>query len=206
VAVSRLAGSKFLLRRWKKGVEEYRALLFVRKDSGITRLEDLKGKVIAFERDFSSTGYFLPKLDLLQKKFKLAAKSQSAGPVSPGEIGYIFSGDEENTLLWVLRNKVAAGAIDNEGYRGQSGKSLKNLRIIHETFPMPRHIVSYRGDLAPELVAKIKEILMRMDRSEAGRKVLKEFEHTKKFDELPASAMAPLLKAGRYIDSEYEIR
>ncbi len=49
VAVSRISGSKFLLRRWKKGVGEYHSTIFARKDSGISGLEDLKGKLIAFE-------------------------------------------------------------------------------------------------------------------------------------------------------------
>jgi phosphonate transport system substrate-binding protein len=33
VAISRLSGSKFLLRRWKKGLGEYHTVIFVRKDS-----------------------------------------------------------------------------------------------------------------------------------------------------------------------------
>jgi phosphonate transport system substrate-binding protein len=206
VAVSRLSGSKFLLRRWKSEVAEYHALIFARKDSGINQLDDLKGKLIAFEQDFSSTGYFLPKLAFLQKKLRLEEKFQPAGPVSAQEIGYVFSGDDENTLLWVLRNKVSAGAIDNVGYRRKAGKGMESLKIIHETLPIPRHIVSYRADLPLPWVAKIKETLIQMDRSEIGRKVLKDFEKTKKFDELPSSSMAGLLNAGRYIDSEYGVR
>jgi ABC-type phosphate/phosphonate transport system substrate-binding protein len=46
LAVSRLSGSKLLLRRWKMGKSEYRSVIFTRKDSAIARLEDLKGKVM----------------------------------------------------------------------------------------------------------------------------------------------------------------
>jgi len=74
-AASRLAGSKFLLRRWKKGVAEYHSVIFAKKDGGINRLEDLKGKIVAFEEPFSSSGYFLPKLLLVQKGLKLAPPS-----------------------------------------------------------------------------------------------------------------------------------
>jgi ABC-type phosphate/phosphonate transport system substrate-binding protein len=61
-----------LLRRWKGGMSDYRSLLFTSKESGTTRVEDLRGKIIAFEDPGSTSGYFLPKLFLLRKtKFDL---------------------------------------------------------------------------------------------------------------------------------------
>ena len=58
VAASLLSGSKLLLRRWKKGLAEYRSVIFANKDSNLHRLEGLKGNILAFEEPFSSTGYF----------------------------------------------------------------------------------------------------------------------------------------------------
>src|ERR1044072_6789794 len=40
---------RVLLRRWKGGVAEYRSLIVTAKDSGIDRLETLRGTKIAFE-------------------------------------------------------------------------------------------------------------------------------------------------------------
>jgi phosphonate transport system substrate-binding protein len=76
------------------------------------------------------------------------------------------------------------------------------LKSIYETFSLPRQIVSYRADLPPKLVARIKEILLKMDQSEEGRKALQEFERTVKFDEIPDQAMAPLLKSMKFIEAE----
>ena len=200
MAVSRLSGSKFLLRRWKKGIGEYHSIIFVRKDSSIFRLEDLKGKVIAFEEPFSSSGYFFPKIVLLRQRLRLVPKRLGSVPVRPDEVGYIFSNGDANTIFWVLSGVVMAGAVDNQSYLTMS--SVDSFRIIHETVSFPRQIVSYRADLPRELVARVKEILITMDQSEEGRKVLQAFEKTTKFDELPDQAIDLFVRFGKYIDAE----
>jgi phosphonate transport system substrate-binding protein len=203
VAVWRLSGSKFLLRRWKKGVGEYRTVIFARKDSGISRLEDLQGKIIAFEEPFSSSGYLLPKMVLVEQGFKLVPQQAATDSVEPDKVGYVFSYNDESTIIWVLRGKVVAGAIDNYSFLQQAKGTLENLTIIYETFPIPRHVVSYRADLPYNLVEKIKEVLLQMDQQEEGRKVLQEFEKTIKFDEIPNQAMLPLLKSITFIEAEF---
>lgn len=206
LAVSRLSGSKFLLRRWKKGIGEYHTVIFARKESDIRRLEDLRGRIIALERPFSSSGYFLPKLVLAQAGLAPAAKREFTDPVGAGEVGYVFSGGDENTMVWVLRGKVAAGAMDNQNYLEEAKGSLDHLRVIHRTFSLPRQVVSYRGDLSARLVGRIKEILLQMDRSEGGKKALRDFELTTRFDEIPSGSMAPLLHAQDLIAAELGLR
>ena len=206
VAVSRLSGSKFLLLREKKGLSEYHSVIFARQDSGINRLQDLNGKIIAFKEPFSSSGYFIPKMVMVQQGLKLVAKKDATDPISPAEVGYVFSNDNENSMVWVLRKKVVAGALDNQSLEKEAHGELNNLKILYKTFSFPRHIVSYRADLPATVVARIKEILLNMHQSEEGRKVLKEFENTSRFDELPEKAMAPFLKAGKFIDAELGIK
>jgi phosphonate transport system substrate-binding protein len=203
LAVSRLSGSQLLLRRWKKGVGDYYSVMFVRKDSGIDRLEDLKGRSIAFEEPFSSSGYFLPKMVLAEAGYQLVRVQEALDPVSRDEVGYVFSNDDENTMVWVLRGKITAGAMDQENYLKYARNHLDRLQIIHQTFSLPRHVVSYRADLPASLVARVKEILLEMDQSEEGKKVLQAFEKTTKFDELSARALDPLLEATQFIDAEF---
>lgn len=206
LVASHLSGSKIFLRRWKKGAAEYRSVIFARKDSGVNRLEDLKGKMLAFQDSFSSTAYFLPKLVLLQRGLKLSAKTDPTEAVAPGEVGYVFSQADENTMMWVLRKKVIAGATDEQTYEKEARTSLDSLQVIERSYALPRHIVSYRADLPPKLLAKIREILIGMDQTEEGRKVLKAFENTTKFDELPEQSMAPLLKASKLLNAELGIK
>ncbi|MGH7847397.1 MAG: phosphate/phosphite/phosphonate ABC transporter substrate-binding protein [Candidatus Binatia bacterium] len=206
LAVSRLADTKFLLRRWKKGLAEYRAVIFALKDGGVARLEDLNGKLIAFEEPTSTSTYFLPKLVMVQKGLKLVEKKGASDSVGPNEIGYVFVGSDPNTIFWVLRRRAAAGVANQQNFSLEARGHLDDLRRIHETFNIPRQIVSYRVDLNPKLLAKIKETLIKMDQSEEGRKALRESDNTTKFDELPEGSMTPLLKSVKFIESEFGIK
>jgi phosphonate transport system substrate-binding protein len=200
MALNQLAGSKFLLRRWKRGVGEYRSVIFTRKDSGFRQLADLKGKTIVFEELFSSTGYFFPKLALVQAGLKLAAKREASDPVAAAQVGYVFSNDDENTMVWVLRGQVSAGATDDWTFEEKAGSRINELEILYESAPIPRHIVSYRNGLAESLIAKIKETLLSMHRSAAGKRALMKFQQTSKFDLIPdefnelVSRSAPFLR------------
>jgi len=204
MAVSHLSGSKFLLRRWKKGIGEYRTVIFTRKDSGIARLEDLRGKIISFEEPFSTSGYFLPKVMLLQRGLHPTAQKGFSERVGSGEVGYRFSYADETTMVWVLKGIVAAGAMDNQSYLRQAGRDVEQLQVLHESNLVPRQIVSYRGDLSAPLLARIKDILLRMDQSEEGKKVLQDYEQTTRFDELSEQSRAVLLKLQPFLQGELE--
>ena len=206
VAVSRLSGAKLLLLRMKQGLSEYHSVIFTRKDSGVNKLQDLKQKIIVFKEAFSSSGYFVPKMALVQEGLKLVRKTDPTDRVGPREVGYVFSNNNENTMVWVLRKKVVAGATDNQNYEKEARGNLDSLKIIYETFSFPRQILAVRGDLPATLVAKIKEILINMHLSDEGKKTLADFEKTTRFDELPEKSMAPFLKAGKLIDAEVGVQ
>lgn len=206
LAVGRLSGSKIFLRRWKKGIGEYRSVVFARADSGISRLEDLRGRMIAFEEEFSTSGYFVPKLVMMQQGLKLVERKNAAEPVAPDEVAYLFSRDDENAMVWVVRGKVAASVMDNQTFVRQAMPHLKELKVVHQSFSFPRQLVSHRADLPADLAGKIKEILMQMNQSDEGKKALEKFERTAKFDQVPEQMMAPLLKAGKWIDAELGIK
>jgi phosphonate transport system substrate-binding protein len=204
MAVSRLSGSKFLLRRWKGGKSEYQSVIFTRKDSAVARLEDLKGKLIAFEEPFASTGYFFPKVVLLEKGFRLTPKRQGIDAVKADEVGYVFSRGDSNTILLVLNGATTAGVTDDQKYL-MLAKNLDSFKIIHETASFPRQFVSYRADLPATLVAKIKEILLNMHQTDEGKQVLKAFESTTKFEEIPVRDMELAAGLRKHVDAELKL-
>lgn len=192
LSVVNSSGAKLMARRWKGGIAEYTSVVFTRKDSGITTLADLKNKIIAFEDGSSSSGYLLPWLAL--QRVGLMGVQMSNHTMAPpdGQVGYMFSGDTRNTVAWVLYDRVMAGAIPNSDFNMLKEEQRAQLAIIYESVLIPRHVVAYRADLAPTLAMRIKEILVSMDKTEAGRKVLATFENTQKFDDIPPDSMALL--------------
>ena len=199
--INKETGARLLLRRWKDGVSEYRGVLFTRADSGIHRVEDLRGKIIAFEDPGSTSGYFLPKLLLLRKGFRLMEKSSFEANVSSKEIGYVFAGGSEKKLLsWVLLRKVAAGALSDIELDKRDEKSKAEVAILAETEMFPRHFLSVRKDLDPGIVNRLKEILLSMHQDPEGQKVLKKSDNTTKFDLLPGGEEVVRRKFRRLFD------
>jgi phosphonate transport system substrate-binding protein len=201
MAVSRLSGSKLLLRRWKNGGSGSKSVIFTRKDSRIAILEHLGGKVIAFDEPFSSFGYFVPKVELLKITFMVLPNRPGSGRVKGDEVRYIFSGGDTNTIYKVANGEVAAGAVADQRYHALV-KNLAGLTILHETAPAPRQLVSHRADLPVTLVTKIKNILLNMTRTEEGREVLREFHNTTKFDEIPAPVHDLMMGLKKYVEAE----
>ena len=181
---------KLLLRRWKGGMAEYHSAIFTTKNGAIKRLEDLQGKIIAFEDPDSTSGYFLPKLYLTKKGFKVLRKAQNDAKVSSGEIGYIFAGSQKKLVDWVLANKVAAGAFSNDNHATLDESKKSQITILAETASLPRHLVSVRRDLAPELAKGLEKALLSMHQDPAGRSILQKADQTTKFDALPGGELA----------------
>jgi phosphonate transport system substrate-binding protein len=183
--INKQGSASLLLRRWRGGMAEYHSVIFAKKDGGPARLEDLRGKMIAFEDPGSTSGHFLPKVFLLTKGFKLAEKPSVDAKVAPKEIGYTFTYSTDKIVEGVLAGKVAAGAFSNDDYGRLDEKGKAQIAILAETESFPRNLVSVRKDLDPKTVNRLKEILLAMDQDAEGKQILEKFDHTTKFDLLP---------------------
>ncbi|QAX32166.1 phosphate/phosphite/phosphonate ABC transporter substrate-binding protein (plasmid) [Leisingera sp. NJS204] len=187
LAVRAECGSRLLARRWKKGIAQYQSVIFARQDSGIQALADLKGKVVAFEEPFSSSGYILPRLAIGDQIVPLAALPNLRAERPDSGTAYVFSGDDGNTLEWVLRGLVDAGAMSLRGLKMHAGGDFEDLSILLETNAIPRHVVSVSPDASAAFSQTLLAVLTGMDQSGPGRNVLQDFEGTTKFDAIPAS-------------------
>ncbi|MCP4351528.1 MAG: phosphate/phosphite/phosphonate ABC transporter substrate-binding protein [Desulfobacterales bacterium] len=166
-----------ILIREKKGVKEYNSVIFVRKNSPVKTLSDLKGKIIAFEDPNSTSSYLLPKNILENSGMKL---KQSRKPV-PGVLAYYFSKDDKNTIAHIRAEKADAGGIKKAEVQGNPDFRT----LTPESVYVPRHIVFVRKGVSSD---KLKTILLNMKNDPAASDVLEAIKTPTGFSEFQGNA------------------
>lgn len=179
--INKLSGAEPIALRWKDGYEKYNTIIYAKASSGIKALGDLKGKLIVFEDPYSTSGYFLPKTELQNRKYTLVEKSPGQS-VGKNEIGYYFSEEGRDEV-----DKGRAAAAVEIGYKFEKDSALNSgaYVVLMRTVDVYRHVVITRSDLDPALKSAIISILLNMDKDEGGKEVLKILDKTSKFTTLP---------------------
>jgi len=188
--IANTTGAQPLIRGWRGGEPVYHSVFFVLKDSGISSLEDLNGKIVAYDDASSTSGYMMPTSYLISHGLNPVEKESTEAVVAKDEVGYVFSGGDENTIEWVLSGRVEIGVIDNLTFMADISETTRDsLVVIAETEEVPRRIIIVAPDIEPELASALSGILMGMDETEAGRPLL-EIVNTLQFDEFPGGTDA----------------
>lgn len=183
--ISDKAGAKIILRRWRFGVDEYESVIFASVNSGITSIDQLPGHMVAMDAPYSTSGFLLPSVYLMEHGLKLTGKKSASEPVGKDEIGFVFSYDDENTLQWVLSGLTAAGVTDDYQFDvGFPREAVSQFVELARTEKTPRQVAVIRSGLDEDLVAAIIRVLTTMHETEAGQAALEPFQ-TSKFDEFP---------------------
>ena len=187
VKLEAFAGAIPLLRAWKDGVPEYSAALFVKADTEIYDLQDLKGRVIAFDDASSTSGYMLPRLMLEEAGLELMQVEHHDNYVAQDRVGYVFSGDDARIMIWVLNRSVDAGAYSFEKLSNLVGSVQEELRVLEQSESVPRYVASVNSSLTPELVSTLRQILLDMELTPEGRSAMHAHSKTARFDRFPQS-------------------
>ena len=176
------AGAQPIARGWRGGEPVYHSVFFTRADSGIETLDDLAGQTVAYDDPASTSGFLLPTAFLIENGFTATEVRSPSSSVSDDEVGYVFSGDDANTIEWVLSGRVGAGIVDNLTYMDSIPEETRtNLLVVAETEDIPRRFIMARGDLDPELVAAIQQLLVNMENDPQAEELLATLK-TKRFD------------------------
>ena len=177
-----------ILRRWKRRSDVYRSVVFTRADSGVESVVDLAGRIIAFGEPFSTSGFLMPKAALASAGLRMVNYEDPAASIPGDRVGYVFSNDAENTMFWVLKQKVVAGAVNADYFEALAGDRISELRILLTTEAVPRNVVCARKDLDPKVVQAIEDLLLEMHLNDEGRASLEKFEETTRFDRFPGGS------------------
>ena len=150
------------------GTSTYYGLIFVRRDSGIKTIRQMKGKRFAFVDKATTAGYLLPLAYFKEhgEDYRTFLKES------------YFAGTHEDAILDVLNKKADIGAAKNTVFEklGASDNRVYGELIILERSPdMPENGLAVRKGLDDSLKERLKRILLTLDETPEGLGIIKEF-------------------------------
>ena len=118
--------------------------------SGIEKIEDLKGKRLAFTSETSNSGFKAPAA-LLRDKYKM----ESGKDYTP-----VFSGKHDNSILGVANKDYPAAAIANSVKDRMIARGVvktEQTKVIYKSQTFPTTGYGHVYNLKPELAEKVKQ-------------------------------------------------
>lgn len=154
-------GSVPLLAEVYRGSARYTGRVFVRRDSGIDSLDDLRGRDIAFADPISESGYLYP-LDLF-----VDAGLLEAGQDPAAFFGRVFfAGGYQQAMQAVAGGLVDAAAASQYAELLLTPEQQAQVTWIAESEPIPSHVVIARPGLDPDLRARFTEAMLALNEPE----------------------------------------
>jgi len=140
-----------LTSKGKTGKPGYTAELYVRKDSGIKSLQDVKGKKVAFVDPSSSSGYIYPGAMLVE-----------AGLNLDKDISYQFSGGHDKSLQLLLNKDVDVIATFDgveDRYAKDFPQAKTDIQKLATSDMIPGVMVTTSSKMDKELQDKLEKAL-----------------------------------------------
>ena len=184
-----------LLLTERDGVSQYHTVFFVRRDSGIDSLEALRGRSIAFQNVASTSAYFVPATELLDRGLPMEILLSPMDRPATGSVGYLFARSELNISTWVHKRLVDAGVMSSLDWNNPQRMPptyRRDMRVIYETAPYPRAIEMVRGDLDPKVRERLYQVLVEAANDPDAREPLLQFFKTTHFLPLDARSRQSL--------------
>jgi phosphonate transport system substrate-binding protein len=153
--------------------EKFRSV-FITTQPGITKLEDLKGKTLAFGSESSTSGHLMPRSFLLGAKINPDTDLKRIA----------FSGAHDATVAAVAGGKVDAGALNISVWEKLvEGKKVdpKQVRVFYTTPGYFDYNWSVRSDMDPALKKKIVDAFLALDESTPQGKEILELQRATRF-------------------------
>lgn len=195
------AGARPLLLTERNGAGSYRTFMFVRSDSAIASLDDLRGHSVAFQNTASTSAYVVPAMQLLRRGLPLQILLSPMDRPDPRSVGYVFARSELNIATWVHKRLVDAGTISNldwDNPRRIPPSYRRDFRIIDQSPAYPRALEMVRDDLDPRVRERLRQVLVEAARDPDAREALLQFFGTTRFLPIDAATDEALreLRAG----------
>ena len=139
----------------------YTSKIIVKADSDIQTLDDLEGKTFAFVDPASTSGNYVPTLELMNHYTGKTNEDFHTNGSFFSSV--IYSGKHQNGLQSVLNGDVDAAPIASDILNSEIAAGRANeadIRVIHESPTIPASPMAVRGDLPQDLKDAIKAFFL----------------------------------------------
>ena len=158
VLASREAKARIVARNLWHGKSTFTSRIYVRKDSGIKTLEELRGKTMAFVDPTSTSGYIYPMVLLIQRGLVKDRDPKSFFR----EVMYAGAHDAAmRALLNGHVDSIASFDMAREQYLTDPAEREK-IAFVAETQPIPEAGIAAREGLDPAAFERVRGALLKM--------------------------------------------
>jgi phosphonate transport system substrate-binding protein len=158
VLANREAKARIVAKNQWHGKTTFTARIYVRKESGIKSLEELRGKTMAFVDPASSSGYIYPMVLLIQRGL---VKNRDPKTFFR-EV--TFAGSHDASMQALLNGHVDAIAsfdMAREQYLKDPAQR-ERIAFVAESPPIPEAGIAAREKLDPTVFAKVRDALLKI--------------------------------------------
>lgn len=151
-----------------EGVSSSKGYIFVRKDSGISGIDDMRGKSVVFVDKATTEGY------LFAMSF---FRQHGVTDLDAYFSRHYFTGSHASAVFAVLDGRADVGSAKDTVYEqlvSKDGSIRQELNIIARSPAVPEMTLCIKKDLEPELLEKLRTSLLNMGQEVEGHRVLKQ--------------------------------
>lgn len=184
------SGGKVIPIAQREEDTKFRSVFITKKNSGITKLTDLKGKQVSFGSQSSTSGHLMPRTYLLEagiepeRDFKRTA----------------YSGAHDATIASVVSGRVDAAALDMtvwQKFVNDKKVDTNVVDVFYTTPPYFNYNWSVHADMPQALRDKIAAALFALDMNTPEGKEILTLNRATKYIPTKVENYASLERAGR---------
>lgn len=132
----------------------YKGIIFVRADSGITTLQELKGKSVAFADRTSTSGYLYPARLLKDAGVDPVKDIKAVNMSGTVSVNAVYGGQAAGGATY--EGGIVLACTDPVTGKVDEAK-VKQFRVLATTASIPNGMIVARANLDPAEIAKLKQ-------------------------------------------------
>lgn len=144
--------------------DDFRGIILVRRDSGIARVSDLKGRAVSYPAPTALAATMMPQYFL-----------QTHGVDVMNELDNRYVGSQESSIMNVFLRETAAAATWPPPWRALSAERPElaaELQVIWQTEPLINNSLVVLPSVPEAVVSRVHDLLVNLHTHEHGREIL----------------------------------